>query len=184
MLEPVSVLYIHIFSFRFYIFVHLFDSNLNPSTSQFMKHLLVQRLIRLLWTHRQEDVASYEFMNNFTVRRLTFENYIFFFELNHHVFHFPINVPRLRSRNGNIYIFMFEIYFEMYINSLRKNTKNKQARTFMVLYLQVFKWSPLWSSIRISLLFAIPNNSSLFLPVNRTTKSEIPYSGRDCHALM
>lgn len=40
MLEPISVLYTH------------YGFKLNPSTSQLVEHLLVQRLIRLLRAHR------------------------------------------------------------------------------------------------------------------------------------
>lgn len=82
MLEPITIFFL--------IYIRL-----NPSTSQFVEHLLIQRLIRFLRAHRQEDIASYKFVNDFAVCRLTFENYILFLELYHHVLYFPVNIPRL-----------------------------------------------------------------------------------------
>lgn len=60
-----------------------------------MKHLFVQRLIRLLRSHRQKYISSDELVNNFTVCGLTLKDNVLFFELDHHMFHFPVYVPCL-----------------------------------------------------------------------------------------
>ena len=59
----------------------------------------------------------------------------------------------------------------------------KLQSTLIVLYLQVFMWSPVCSDIRMRRLYAMPKSSSFFSPWNRTTKRETPKSGKDCQAL-
>lgn len=61
-----------------------------------MEQFLIQRLIRLLRAHRQENIASDELVDHLTVRRQAAEDYVALLKLDHHVFHFPVDVPRLK----------------------------------------------------------------------------------------
>lgn len=65
-----------------------------------MKKLLVEGLIGLFGARRHEDVAPNELVYDFTIGRQTAENDVPFFELNHHVFHFPVHVPSLELLLG------------------------------------------------------------------------------------
>lgn len=56
--------------------------------------------------------------------------------------------------------------------------------TFIVLYRQVLRWSPLLTSIRMMRLCATPNSSSFLWPSNLMTNNVTPYSGRLCQAWM
>jgi len=62
-----------------------------------VEQLLVQRLVHLFGAHRQEYVAADELVYHLAVGRLTGEYYVALFELHHHVFHFPVDVPRLNG---------------------------------------------------------------------------------------
>ena len=57
-------------------------------------------------------------------------------------------------------------------------------QAFIVEYLHVLRWFPSGRVILMILLELTPNNSSFFSPWNRTTKRLIPYSGKDCQALI
>ena len=57
-------------------------------------------------------------------------------------------------------------------------------QAFIVEYLHVLMWFPSGSVILMILLELTPSNSSFFSPWNLTTNKLIPYSGRDCHALI
>lgn len=52
-----------------------------PSAGEFMEQLLIQRLIRLLRPHRQENVTTNKLMRNFTVSRQTRESDILLLKL-------------------------------------------------------------------------------------------------------
>ena len=69
--------------------------NLGPAAGQLVEELLVQRLVRLLRAHRQEDVAADELVHHFTIRREAAEHDVLLLELDHHVLHLPVDVPRL-----------------------------------------------------------------------------------------
>lgn len=69
-----------------------------PAAGQFVEELFVQRLVHLFGAHRQEYVASDEFVYYFAIGRLRSEYYVALFKLYHHVFHFPVDVPRLNGQ--------------------------------------------------------------------------------------
>lgn len=58
-----------------------------------MEKLFVQSLTRVLGSGGQENVPSDEFVHDFAVGGQTTEYDVFFLELDHHMFIFPINVP-------------------------------------------------------------------------------------------
>ena len=71
--------------------------NSSPSTSKFVKQILIQNLITVFASHWEKYVASNKFMDNFTLCWDTLENHIFFIaKLNHHVSSLPIDIPGLR----------------------------------------------------------------------------------------
>ena len=64
-----------------------------------MKELLVQYLIAVFAPHREEDVASNKFMENFALCRDTLEDDVLFIaKLNHHVTCLPVDVPSLKYK--------------------------------------------------------------------------------------
>ena len=63
-----------------------------------MEHFLVKVLIGFFASHAEENVASYELMNDFAVGRQAVENDILVIvKLDHHVLGFPVDVPRLQE---------------------------------------------------------------------------------------
>lgn len=79
------------------------DYCLRPTAGELVEELLVQCLVHLFGPHRQEYVTADELVYHFAVGRLAGEYYVTFFELYHHVFHFPVDVPRLSENNYIIF---------------------------------------------------------------------------------
>ena len=75
---------------------------LYPSTCELVEQFFIQSLICFLRSHWQENVATNEFMNDFTICRQTTEDDVAFFKLHHHVFDFPVNIPGLKTKQLNI----------------------------------------------------------------------------------
>ena len=79
----------------------IFVKHSRPAPSQFMKELLVQYLIAVFASHREEDVTSDKFMENFTLGRDTLEDDVLLVaKLNHHVTCLPVDVPSLKHEIG------------------------------------------------------------------------------------
>jgi hypothetical protein len=68
---------------------------LRPAAGQFVEELFVQSLTRVLRPRRQENVPSDELVDHFAIRRRTTEHDVALLELDHHVLHLPVHVPRL-----------------------------------------------------------------------------------------
>lgn len=66
-----------------------------PPAGQLVEQLLIQRLIRILRSHRHENVAANELVHHLAIRRLTREYYVLVLELDHHALDLPIHVPGL-----------------------------------------------------------------------------------------
>jgi len=69
-----------------------------------VEQLFVQRLVHLFRPHRQEYVTADELVHHLAVGRLAGEYYVTLLELYHHVFHFPVDVPRLVNETSPIEI--------------------------------------------------------------------------------
>lgn len=69
--------------------------HLRPAARQFVEELFVESLVGFFGAHRQEDVATDEFVHHLAVGRQATENHVLLLKLDHHVFHFPVDVPRL-----------------------------------------------------------------------------------------
>lgn len=68
---------------------------LRPAARELVEQLLVERLVHLFGPHRQEYVTADKLVDHLAVGRLAREDYVALLELDHHVFHFPVDVPRL-----------------------------------------------------------------------------------------
>lgn len=69
-----------------------------PSAGEFVEHFLVQRLVVLLGAHRHEDVTADELVHHFAVAGEAGKDDVLAFELDHHVLHFPVDVPGLKIK--------------------------------------------------------------------------------------
>lgn len=61
-----------------------------------MEHFLVQRLIVFLGAHGHEDVTADELVHDLAVAGQAGEDDVLALELDHHVLHLPVDVPRLK----------------------------------------------------------------------------------------
>ncbi len=69
----------------------------HPSSGELVEHLLVERLVRLLAPHREEDVPTNELVHHLAVRGQAVENdVVLVVELDHHVLRLPVHIPGLK----------------------------------------------------------------------------------------
>lgn len=86
--------------FRVVVVPTIKQQRLRPAASQFVEELLVESLIGFFGAHRQENVATDELVHHFAVGRQTAENDTLLLKLDHHVLHFPVDVPRLAKKKN------------------------------------------------------------------------------------
>ena len=68
---------------------------LQPAAGQLVEHLLVQRLVLVAGSHREEDVAADELVHDLAVGREAAEDDVLLLEPHLHLLDLPVDAPRL-----------------------------------------------------------------------------------------